>query len=77
MSKPKRLYRDNKEKLLGGVCAGLAHYFNVDPTIMRLLYIMLVIITGGVAVFAYLVMWVITPQKTTCCDSGGRIIDHE
>ena len=41
----KKLYRSNKEKLLAGVLGGFAEYFNTDPTIVRLLFILLAIIT--------------------------------
>lgn len=62
-SKPKRLYRSVNNRILGGVCAGLADYFNVDPTIMRLLYIAITLITGGICIVLYILLWVIMPEK--------------
>ncbi len=59
----KRLYRSTQDRILGGVCADLAEYFNVDPTIMRLLYIAITLITGGICIILYLILWVITPEK--------------
>jgi phage shock protein PspC (stress-responsive transcriptional regulator) len=58
----KRLYRSEKNRMLGGVCGGLAEYFNVDPTIVRLLWILFVL-TFGTGVLAYLVAWLIVPTK--------------
>ncbi|MDF1796485.1 MAG: PspC domain-containing protein [Coxiellaceae bacterium] len=59
----KRLYRSRNDKLIGGVCAGLADYFKVDPTIMRLLYILLCFVSLGSGVLIYLVLWVIVPES--------------
>ena len=56
----KRLYRDSKEGKLGGVCAGLGEYFNLDPVILRLAFILLIFAGGGIA---YLVAWIIVPEK--------------
>jgi phage shock protein C len=56
----KKLYRSRKEKLIAGVCAGLAEYFGVDPTWIRLIFILFAIL-GGSAVLVYLIMWVIVP----------------
>lgn len=59
----KRLYRSRNDRLLGGVCAGLADYFNIDPTIMRLLYILLCFVSLGSGVVIYVVLWVIVPES--------------
>ena len=42
----KRLYRSNKDAMIAGVCGGLGEYFNLDPTVVRLLAILLLIVTG-------------------------------
>jgi phage shock protein C len=58
----KRLYRNTNNKMLAGVCSGLADYFNVDPTIIRLAWILLVCF-AGTGVLAYIIaMLVIPPQ---------------
>lgn len=62
-NQPKRLYRSTQDRILGGVCAGLAEYFNVDATIMRLLYLAITLITGGICVILYIILWVIMPEK--------------
>ncbi len=56
----KRLQRDQKRKVLGGVCAGLGNYFNVDPVWIRLLFTLLVF-AYGITLFVYLIMWIIVP----------------
>lgn len=57
----RRLYRSEDDRMLTGVSGGMADYFDVDPTLMRLLWVLLAIFTGGIAIVAYLVMAVIVP----------------
>lgn len=57
----KRLTR-SKEKKIGGVCAGLANYFDMDPTIMRVLFVV-IFFAGGASLLAYLIMWIIVPEE--------------
>ncbi len=60
----KRLYRSNRDVMLAGVCGGLAEYFNLDPTIIRLLFVLLAIATAGFPMLlAYFILWVIVPKK--------------
>ena len=56
----RRLYRSRDEKMIGGVCGGLAEYFNVDPTLVRLIWVIITLI-GGAGVLLYIVLWVIMP----------------
>jgi phage shock protein PspC (stress-responsive transcriptional regulator) len=80
----KKLYRDNRRKILGGVAAGLGHYFNVDPVWPRLLLVLLAFATYGGLVVAYVILWVIIPPSDTLedessakkmyRDSGNRVI---
>ncbi len=58
----KRLYRSRTERILLGVCGGLAEYFGVDPVLIRLIFILFILL-GGCALFLYLVMWLIVPLK--------------
>jgi len=62
MDLSKRLYRSNKEKMIAGVCGGLADYFNLDPTIVRLIFILLLFAPPS-GVLIYLVLWLITPLE--------------
>ena len=57
----KKLFRDGQRKLLGGVCAGIAHYFNIDPLWIRLIFFLLLIGSGGIILPIYIVMWIILP----------------
>lgn len=61
MAKTKRLYRSRTEKILGGVCGGIAEYFNVDPTIVRILWI-LFCLAYGAGILLYIILWFIMPK---------------
>ncbi|HEX7394419.1 MAG TPA: PspC domain-containing protein [Anaerolineaceae bacterium] len=60
MNNQKHLFRSNTDKMVAGVCGGLAQYLAVDPTIVRLVFLLLFFL-GGSAIPIYLIMWVITP----------------
>jgi phage shock protein C len=59
---PKRLYRLPSDGMIGGVCAGLAEYLTADPTLIRLLFVLLVL-AGSSGFWIYLIMWLIVPVK--------------
>ena len=62
---PKRLYLSSEDKKISGVCGGIAEYFQVDSTIVRLAWILLTIITGIVpGILGYVIAAIIMPQKT-------------
>ena len=56
----KRLMRSSRDKKVGGVCAGLADYFDLDPTIVRVVWL-LAIFLGGTGILAYLILWIVLP----------------
>lgn len=58
----KRLYRSREHAMIGGVCAGIAEYFDTDPSLIRLALVLL-FFAGGVGILAYIVAWIIVPQK--------------
>jgi len=58
------LYRSGKEKVLGGVCGGIAEYLNVDPTVVRLIWVFSVLVYGT-GLLAYLIAWLIIPKNPT------------
>ena len=59
----KRLYRSNRDVMLGGVAAGLAEYFNLDPTIVRLLFVLLALVSVGFPMaLVYIILWIVIPQ---------------
>lgn len=60
----RKLYRDPDSKILGGVCSGIGHYFNIDPVWMRILFIVLVFFYG-VSFLIYPILWIIIPKAVT------------
>ena len=58
----KKLRRSN-DKMIAGVCAGLAHYFDLDPTVIRIVYVLLSIFTTFAGVLVYLILWLIMPKE--------------
>ena len=59
----KRLYRSESNKMIAGVCGGLAEYFNIDPVIMRLIFV-LIALPGGVSILIYFLFWILIPKKS-------------
>ena len=59
----RRLYRSRTDSILGGVAAGLADYVNADPALVRIAWAILVVVTGGAALLAYIVAWVVVPEE--------------
>jgi phage shock protein PspC (stress-responsive transcriptional regulator) len=58
----KRLYRSRTEKMVGGVCGGLAQYLDVDVTLVRALWV-IVSLLAGTGLLAYVILWLIIPQE--------------
>lgn len=58
----RRLYRDPDRRVLGGVCGGLAAYFNMDPAILRIIFAVLIIFTSGAGLLAYIILWIAVPK---------------
>ena len=61
----KRLHRSNENKVIAGVCAGIAEYFDMDPTLIRLAWILFCAL-GGSGVLAYIVAALIIPREPEC-----------
>ncbi|HSK28002.1 MAG TPA: PspC domain-containing protein [Jiangellales bacterium] len=59
----KRLTRSRTERMLGGVCGGLAQYLGVDPTLVRLGVVALTIVSGGAGLVAYVAAWIVVPEE--------------
>lgn len=59
----KKLQRSRSDRMLAGVCGGVANYFAVDPVLVRVAFVLLAFISGGAAVLAYLVAWVVMPEE--------------
>jgi len=67
----KKLFRDEKRKVLGGVCAGLAHYFNIDPVWPRIILALLFFASYGALVIAYIICWIVIPASATLEDEAS------
>lgn len=58
----KRLYRSRSNRMVAGVAAGLADYFNIDPTIVRLVFVLFAL-TGGPGLILYIIMAIVVPEE--------------
>ncbi len=63
----KKLYRSKKDKKIGGVCGGIGEYFGIDSTLIRLIAVILIFISGA-GLIAYIVAWAIIPEKPSHID---------
>lgn len=63
-----RLYRDEQRKVIGGVCSGLADYFNVDVSIVRVVFV-LALILKGCGVLFYIILWAVVPRRPLAASS--------
>lgn len=78
----KKLYRSCTDKLVGGVAAGIGEYLNVDPVIIRLIFVLLAF-PGGIGIVVYIIAMIIMPEDPTCENKGepekaaGKKIDEE
>ena len=71
--KRNRLYRDSSDKILGGVCSGLANYMNVDPAIIRILFAIITFGGFGFGFIAYLLLWIVLPSRDLEYFGGKRL----
>lgn len=62
MAETRKLYRSRSNRQIAGVCGGLAEYFNMDATLLRVLFIVLAVL-GGSGIVLYLAMWIIVPKE--------------
>jgi phage shock protein C len=62
MDATRKLYRSKTDRVLAGVCGGLAQYFNVDATLIRVLFVLLAVL-GGSGLVLYVAMWIIVPNQ--------------
>jgi phage shock protein C len=58
----RKLYLSNRDKKIAGVCGGIGQYFDIDSTIIRLLFVILVFV-GGSGIPAYIIAWLIIPRE--------------
>ena len=63
MEEPRKLYRSRNQRMVAGVCGGLAEYFNVDATLIRVIFLILAVF-GGSGLVIYLAMWLLVPDAS-------------
>ncbi len=68
----KRLYRDEEDKILGGVASGLANYMNVDPAVVRIIFALLAIF-GGSGFLIYIILWIVLPSRSLVTNIRKRL----
>lgn len=66
----RKLYRSETNRMLAGVCGGLADYFNVDVTLVRVLFVVLAVF-GGSGIVLYGAMWLLVPEESDVVSGGG------
>ncbi|HUX35588.1 MAG TPA: PspC domain-containing protein [Candidatus Paceibacterota bacterium] len=71
-STPKKLYRSRTDRIIAGVCGGLGEFFNIDPVLFRIVFIVL-LFSGGSGILIYLVMMLIIPKE----EDGGLELSKE
>ena len=72
---PKRLYRSRSKRMLGGVCGGLGEYLKIDPTVMRVIFVVLAFFYGA-SLLIYLIMWVLVPEEPLS-EAGQAPVQNE
>lgn len=60
-AKGRRLYRSRTNRSIAGICGGLAEFFNTDPTLLRLITLLLILF-GGLSIWAYIILWIVIPE---------------
>ncbi len=59
----KKLYLSDTNKKIGGVCGGMGEYFDIDPTLMRVIFILVTLLSFGLGIIGYILIWMIIPRK--------------
>jgi phage shock protein C len=73
----KKLYRSRRDRMIAGVCGGLAEHYNADPTLVRLLAVLLAVASFGTATLAYFVMMLVVPEEPLQSPSeGGTVMQN-
>lgn len=73
MENNKKLTRSRKERMIAGVCGGLAEYLGWDPTLVRIVYALATIFTAFAGIIIYLILWSIMPEERYSDGYSGRM----
>jgi phage shock protein C len=71
----RRLFRSRSDTILGGVAGGVAEYLDVDPSLVRIIWAILAIVTGGIFVVLYVVMWIVVPEGDAPAGMAGAVAE--
>ena len=71
--KDKKLYRNENEKMIAGVCGGLGNYFSLDPLAFRLLFVLVVVMSKGFGLLAYVILWAVLKPKALPTNLSKRL----
>ena len=69
-----QLTRSASDRMIGGVCGGLARYFGIDSAIVRLIFVIAVL--SGVSPLVYLVLWIVMPEERATTPATSALADH-
>jgi phage shock protein C len=69
----RRLYRSRQDRKIAGICAGLAEYFGMDPTIMRVAWVIFAFLSAGLAILLYLVLIFVIPEQNELRRADPRV----
>ncbi|MDF1542096.1 MAG: PspC domain-containing protein [Anaerosomatales bacterium] len=72
----KTLYRSRDDRMAGGVCAGIADYFDLDPTVVRMLTVLAALLSSGGAIIAYIVLWAVVPEEPGVAGEGAPMSEE-
>ena len=72
----KKLHRSKDDRWLAGVCGGIAEYFNVDGTLIRILFVLFGFAVGG-GILIYIILWIIMPEAADDVSDAGTIEDQK
>lgn len=64
MASKRRLTRSKTDRQIAGVAGGIAEYFDLDPTLVRVIWVLLIILPGGAGLIPYIILWIVLPEET-------------
>lgn len=72
----RKLKLSNKNKIIAGVCGGIGEYFNIDPTVVRLIFILSNFLLWGTPILIYLIFWAVIPKESFVDKTTNHINDN-
>jgi len=69
----KKLFRSTTDKMIGGVCGGLAQYLEMDSTVVRILSAIIILFTQGVGLAVYIIAWILVPEDSGYTEDSSRV----